>query len=112
MAGAFGIRSSWFHSIGSCITLLHSFANYYLAHILKKRLDGAIVERNAQHESFGIFTDQQGQRVQQWMETVLKWEATHKGNNPYEVPQDGAYLVFLCKLPSKALTYTYMYRAY
>ena len=40
------------------------------------------------------------------------WEATREGNNPYEVPQDGAYLVFLCKLPSKALTRTYMYRAY
>lgn len=65
----------------------------HLAHILRKRLDAAIEERNTQRESFEIFTDQQAEHVQQWREAVVKWEATREGNNPYDLPLDGAFLI-------------------
>ena len=58
------------------------------------------MERNAQRESFDIFTNQQAEHVQQWRDAVVDWEATHEGNNPYDLPLDGTFLILFLHEPS------------
>jgi hypothetical protein len=92
-----------------CYSLTTSLTRYHLAYILKKRLDAAIVERNSQRESFEIFTNEQAECAQQWKELVGQWEATREGKNPYELPQDSA---FLCFRASHPLTHSHVHRGY
>jgi hypothetical protein len=93
MGGASGIGSSWFPFVGFLrYSLVLLLIYYYLAHILKKRLDAAIEELNLQREAFDVFTSQQAEYVQQWREMVVKWEAQREGKNPYELPLDGMLL--------------------
>jgi hypothetical protein len=70
------------------------FMYFLIAHILKKRLDGAIQERDNQQISFEAFTAQQAEHVPKWKELVDAWESGRDKNNPYSQPQNGT-LVYL-----------------
>lgn len=67
-----------------------------IAHILQKRLGVAVEECRLQRESFDVFTGQQAEHVRDWKEAIVKWEATHEGNNPYNLPLDGKFPRILC----------------
>jgi hypothetical protein len=34
--------------------------------------------------------------VPEWREEVTKWDATHEGKNPYDLPLDGAFPYIIC----------------
>ncbi|KAJ7839074.1 hypothetical protein B0H13DRAFT_1650401 [Mycena leptocephala] len=60
-----------------------------IAKLLRSRMDRAKEELKEQTEAFEEFSAQQAERVPEWKEQVLAFEADNKKKNPYEVTQKG-----------------------
>ncbi|KAJ7707095.1 hypothetical protein B0H16DRAFT_1746660 [Mycena metata] len=61
----------------------------HIAELLRTRLDKANVEEREQTEAFEAFTQEQGERVNDWREMVHAFEADPTKKNPYEVKVRG-----------------------
>ncbi|KAJ7123334.1 hypothetical protein C8R46DRAFT_1238064 [Mycena filopes] len=60
-----------------------------IVELLRKRLDRATQELQEQKEAFDDFSAQQADRVPQWRQEVLDFEADPTAKNPYSVPMKG-----------------------
>jgi hypothetical protein len=58
-------------------------------------MERAKEELKEQTEAFEEFSAQQAERVPEWKEQVLVFEADNKQKNPYEITQKGGRRVFM-----------------